>query len=116
MFNLALAYNTQNFHWWQLLSAHFIHYDAKHLVLNMLALPLLLSIFPTKIKPLVLGMVLAIIFIDAYLLLSTVQVYAGFSGLLYVIPGIALAQFYRQKKYLNLFVNISLYAIYTMIT
>jgi len=102
MFDLHLAYNHHAFHWWQLFSAHFIHYDAKHLTLNALALPLLIFLFPSKIKTVIYGCALAILFIDGYLLLSSVQVYAGFSGVLYAIPGIKAGQDTFKKNWMSL--------------
>ena len=112
--NPSLGYNAQNFHWWQLLTAHFIHYDLKHLSLNMLAFLILLYLFPTKTKALVSGFLLAIISIDIYLYFSDVHYYIGFSGLLYVIPGMALGRFFSDKKYWYAFIIVVVFIAYSL--
>lgn len=115
MFNLHLAFNDHAFHWWQLLSAHFIHYDSWHLILNVLALPLLIFLFPVKIKTAIYGFALAVLFIDSYLLLSSVQVYAGFSGVLYVIPGLAAGRYVLNKNWFSLSLMILVLYLYVCV-
>ncbi len=112
--NPSLGYNAQNFHLWQLLTAHFIHYDIKHLSLNMLAFLILLYLFSTKTKELVSGFLLAIISIDIYLYFSDVHYYIGFSGLLYVIPGLALARFISDKKFWYAFIIVIVFIVYSL--
>jgi membrane associated rhomboid family serine protease len=114
--NQQLAFNQQNFHLWQLLSAHFVHYDFKHLILNMLALVILLYLFPVPNKDLIKGFVLSMVLIDAYLLFSGVYFYIGFSGLLYVIPGLATGQLILAKKYDYAILIILAYLVYTGIS
>ena len=112
--NPILAFNQQNFHVWQLISAHFVHYDFQHLSLNMLALVILLYLFPTTNKELAIGFVIAIALIDVFLLNSNVQFYNGFSGLLYVIPGLALARFVLAKRYVYAFMILGIYLVYAI--
>ena len=115
MFDLTLAYNAQNFHWWQFISAHFVHYDTKHLLLNAIALLILLFLFPAKIKELSQSMIFAIILISSYLLISPVQVYAGFSGLLYVIPGLTASRYLTTKQYLPFILIITALFVYILL-
>jgi len=110
--NPFLAFNRQDFYVWQLVSAHLIHYDFKHLILNMLALLILLYLFPTKNKELISGFIIAVVLIDAYMLLSDVQFYVGFSGLLYVIPGLALGRYILAKKYAYALLISCIFVIY----
>ena len=110
--NQQLAFNQQNFHTWQLLSAHFVHYDFKHLILNMLALAILLYLFPVSNRDLIMGIVLSLVLIDAYLLFSGVYFYIGFSGLLYAIPGLATGQLILAKRYGYALLIILAYLIY----
>jgi len=111
--NQIFGYNAKDYHWWQLITAHFIHYDIKHLTLNMLALLFLLYLFPTTAKQLIQGFIVAIFFIGIYLFFSDVLFYVGFSGLLYVIPGLALGRFIFEKNYWNAFLIISVYITYS---
>lgn len=111
--NPVLGYNAKDTHWWQLITGHFIHYDIKHLTLNMLALFFLLYLFPTTVKQLIQGFIIALFFIGLYLLQSDVLFYVGFSGLLYVIPGLALGRFILEKSYWNAFLIISVYVAYS---
>lgn len=97
--NPMLGYNSVEFHGWQLITAHFVHYDVKHLITNMLALGLLMYIFPTTFKSHLKAMAVAIILIDIYLCFSDVKYYIGYSGLLYVIPGLACMGFIQGGKY-----------------
>ncbi|MCF6288789.1 MAG: rhomboid family intramembrane serine protease [Proteobacteria bacterium] len=114
--NPLLGYNATDFHWWQFLSAHFAHYDLTHLVLNLLALPILLYIFPTPIKLYLSGVLVAIVLIDVYLFFSTIKYYVGFSGLLYVIPGSACIRFIAQKQYGTALLLVILFGIYLLFT
>jgi membrane associated rhomboid family serine protease len=112
--NSALGYNFQDFHLWQLLTAHFIHYDMKHLSLNMLALLIFLYLFPTKIKELVYGFLVAMLLIDTYLIFSNIEFYIGFSGFLYVIPGIAMGRLIFEKKYWSVIFISGIYITYSL--
>ncbi len=114
--NPVLAYNANNFHWWQLLSAHFIHYDIKHLSLNMVALLILFYLFPSKAQTVIVSFIVALLFIDAYLLLANIQFYIGFSGLLYVIPGIAMGQFFIKKHIIYALTILGIYLLYTSLS
>jgi rhomboid family GlyGly-CTERM serine protease len=73
--------------WWRLLSAHVVHLDVRHAVLNAVGLTLVWMLFARDYSPkawlaIVLG---AIVAIDAGLWLgdSTVQWYVGSSGVLH---------------------------------
>ncbi|VAW34703.1 hypothetical protein MNBD_GAMMA01-1871 [hydrothermal vent metagenome] len=110
-----LAFNQNDFHLWQLLTAHFVHYDAMHLMTNILALAILLYLFPPSPIDLVQRLVLSLILIDIYLLVSDVEFYVGFSGLLYVIPGLAARHFLLKKEYWQLILVILLLVFYVFI-
>ena len=110
-----LGWNIEDFHIWQLLTAHFVHYDLRHLITNMLALGILLYLFPASFKTNIKGVIVAIVLIDLYLWFSGVRYYVGYSGLLYVIPGMSLANFILQKKYLHALLILFLYFAYTLI-
>jgi len=73
--------------WWRLLSAHVVHLDLRHALLNTLGLALVWALFAREYSPRVwLAIVLgAITAIDAGLWLgdSTVQWYVGSSGVLH---------------------------------
>jgi membrane associated rhomboid family serine protease len=97
--SLLLGYNIDEFYLWQLITAHFVHYDIRHLVTNMLALGLLIYLFPSDFKSHLKATVIAIVFIALYLYCSGVKYYAGYSGLLYVIPGLACMSYIQEKSY-----------------
>ncbi|MBL4659413.1 MAG: rhomboid family intramembrane serine protease [Alcanivoracaceae bacterium] len=113
--NTLLGYNADEFHVWQLITAHFVHYDVKHLITNMLALSLLLYLFPATFKFHLKAMVIAIILIDIYLYFSNVKYYVGYSGLLYVVPGMACYKLFQQKKYNHVVLMISILIFYLAI-
>jgi membrane associated rhomboid family serine protease len=112
--NPKLAFNRNDFHWWQLITAHFVHYDFKHLSLNMSALLILQYIFPTKNKVLLNGLLLATVLIAMYLLVADLQFYIGFSALLYVIPGLATYHYIHEKRYDYVFLIVGIYLLYSI--
>ncbi len=98
----GLGFYSNEFHLWQLITAHFVHYDIQHLVGNLLALGLFMYIFPSPMVSIIKGFVVAIVLIDTYLLFSDVRFYVGFSGLLYVVPGLAMGEMFKNKRYIEL--------------
>ncbi|MCF6317997.1 MAG: rhomboid family intramembrane serine protease [Proteobacteria bacterium] len=97
-----LGFDSSEFVPWQLITTHFAHYDIQHLASNLLALGLFMYIFPSPMVSIIKGFVVAMALIDAYLLLSGVAFYMGFSGLLYVVPGIAMGEMLKKKRYMGL--------------
>ncbi len=97
----VLFFTLNDFNWWQLFTAHFIHYDSAHMINNLMALVLLIHLFPQNTTHLTVSFIFAIIFINIYLIIEQVAFYAGLSGLLYVIPGSAAAQQFNEQKYIN---------------
>ncbi len=89
--------------WWRLLTAHVVHLDARHALLNSLGLALMWALFardysPRQWAPIVLGAMAAI---DAGLWLcdSTVLWYVGSSGALHgVMAAGALAHVRRGER------------------
>ena len=84
---------------WRLITSHFVHFDSVHMLSNMFAYGLMLYLFPTTLKQQILAVTFAMIAINGYLIFSNVIVYAGFSGLVYTIPGITFGRFLQQKRY-----------------
>jgi membrane associated rhomboid family serine protease len=97
--NPQLAYNSSGFHVWQFITAHFIHYDMKHLMTNILAFGMLLYLFPISFKSYLKALIFSLVLIDVYLYFSGVSFYVGYSGLLYIIPGSACLKYLQLKKY-----------------
>ncbi len=105
-------YQANDFHWWQLITAHLYHYDWMHLGLNFMALIMLLYLIPANAKQKLSVCLIAIAIIDGYLLLSDVKFYAGFSGVNYALIGLACYQLLEQKKVrqvLLIIVSLSVY-------
>jgi len=112
----VLGFNASEFYLWQSITAHFVHYDVKHLITNMLALGILLFLFPLSNRDLIKGLVLAVILIDIYLYFSDIRFYIGFSGLLYVIPGGAFVKYILNKKYTNAVLLMLIFLVYILIS
>jgi len=110
-----LAFNNDSFYVWQLVTAHFVHYDSKHALLNISAFVLLLYVFPMPKQKIVKAVLLAMMLIDAYLLLASINSYRGFSGLIYVIPGLAAAECFNKRDYSALFLIVLVVFIYIFI-
>ncbi len=91
-------YEANNFHYLQLITAHFYHYDWQHLVLNLLTFILLVYLIPANNKERLSAILLSIVFIDVYLLLLDVRFYAGFSGINYAMIGLGCYHLIEQKK------------------
>jgi len=81
-------YEANNFHYLQLITAHFYHYDWQHLGLNLLAFIFLLYLIPSSNKEIITASTLSVVFVDIYLLLLDVRFYAGFSGINYAMIGL----------------------------
>jgi membrane associated rhomboid family serine protease len=97
--NPVIAYNTDDFHVWQLITAHLNHYDLRHLMTNMIALGMLLFLFPISFKSYLKALIISLVLIDIYLYFSEVDFYIGYSGLLNLIPGSACLKYLQLKKY-----------------
>ena len=102
---LALRFERVAVHsgqWWRLLSAHFVHLGARHLLLDGAALVLLWALFARALGPkswvlVVLGSIVAI---DAGLwwLAPQLQWYVGISGLLHGVWAVgAVASAWRRE-------------------
>lgn len=95
-----LVFNSQyKLQIWRLLSAHFVHTDRYHLIGNLLAFAILLYLFPISLKKQVQVFIVAIILIDLYLLIFSIQIYAGLSGLIYAIPGAYFFQLLIKRHF-----------------
>ncbi len=81
-------YEANNFHYLQLITAHFYHYDWQHLSLNLLAFIFLLYLIPSSNKERITVSLSSVVFIDIYLILFDVRFYAGFSGINYAMIGL----------------------------
>ncbi len=110
----VLIYNQYDFHIWQLITAHFTHFDSHHLGRNLLALILMSYLFSIPLFSKIKSVLLAIALIDIYIYLSPIKIYAGYSGLLYILPGFACAQNYNLRKYLQTFLMLFIMVIYSL--
>ena len=91
-----------------LLTTHFTHHSAKHLCCNMLALWLLLILFPNKTFTLVSSFTVCILLVAIYALLAEIEMFLGFSALLYCLPGCYFAKSIADK---NLHISIGILMI-----
>jgi rhomboid family GlyGly-CTERM serine protease len=100
----ALYYNKDailNGEYWRLLSAHFVHSDEQHLILNLLAFIILSMLIEDKNRfMLFLSLVSGIISINYYLWFNSIGVfnYAGLSGVLNTLLVLVLFQQMQQNK------------------
>ncbi len=86
---------------WQLLklfSTHFTHHNNQHLIGNMLALGLLLHLFPNKLKTIIFAFISCILVTAAYAKVMNAGTYLGFSALLYCLPGAYFCHLIKIKK------------------
>lgn len=85
---------------WRLLTAHFVHSDGSHLVLNVLGLLLIGAIFTTLLDRLPLHFVTCVAVIDGWIwfLEPQLQQYCGLSGVLYGLLAAALLIAFRQGR------------------
>ena len=83
-----------------LFTTHFTHLSHYHLLTNMMALWLLMYLFPHKIQLIVTACLLCILFIAGYAMANNTYAYLGFSALLYCLPGLYFFHSIQTKKYL----------------
>ena len=89
---------------WRFFTAHFSHYDHHHLFGNLIAFALLVYLFPQPAKLQLQAIILAIALLDIYLYVSDVSYYAGFSSLVYVIPGLVFSQLIKNNNWIQAFI------------
>lgn len=91
----------EGFRLWQWLTAHFVHINAEHIILNLAALMILGSIIEqTSRKVLGLALFAGIISVNIYLSsFFQMNAYAGMSGALNALLIIALYFLYKQPGY-----------------
>jgi membrane associated rhomboid family serine protease len=112
----ALIYDGHNkMQLWRFITAHLSHYDSPHLLGNLTAFALLVYLFPASLRLQLKALILAVVMIDVYLAIANIQYYAGFSGLLYVIPGMVFFRFISEQKWRAALVIICLLGIYLFI-
>ncbi len=83
---------------WRLLTAHLVHVDAAHLIGNLLGLGLMCALLPGLQRGVGRALLLAAVLIDVHLWLFQVPLYAGFSGVLYALPGLAARHGWRAQQ------------------
>ena len=99
-----------------LFTTHFTHQNTQHLLTNMLALWMLLYLFPNKIKTILTSYFLCILMTAAYVYATEIHAFVGFSALLYCLPGSYLFHSLVTKKYhISLLVLMILYVYLYMI-
>jgi len=111
-----LIYNADKMQqFWRLVTAHLVHTDHYHLLGNLLAFALLIYLFPISWQKQILVFIVAIVFIDIYLIVFSIETYAGLSGLIYAIPGAYFFQLLKQKKYTPALIILSILLLYVLI-
>lgn len=94
-------HQAEGFRIWQWLSAHFVHINAEHMTLNLIAFMILASIIEqTSRKVLGLALFSGIVGVNVYLTsLFQMDAYAGLSGALNALLITALYFLYKQPGY-----------------
>ena len=82
-----------------LLTTHFTHHSAQHLGSNLLALWLLLILFPTQTYTIVCSFVTCVVLVSLYVLISKTHMFLGFSAFLYCLPGCYLSFSIANKNH-----------------
>ena len=112
----SLVYSSLNSHQiWRLVSAHVVHTDVYHLTGNLLAFALLLYLFPLSWQKQIQVFVVAVVLIDVYLIVFSIEIYAGLSGLIYAIPGARFFQLLKQKQYKSALMIVSILILYVFV-
>ena len=104
--------NGVNSPFYTLITTHFTHHNHLHLFGNVLAMWLLLILFPSKTNTLCCAFIVCISAVAIYVLLTDIQSFLGFSALLYCIPGIFLFNSIVHKKYTPAITVLMIFFIY----
>ena len=100
---------------WRLLSAHVIHTDTTHLIGNLVAFALLVYLFPITWQKQAQIFIVAVVLIDVYLFVFSIEKYAGISGLIYAIPGAYFFQRLKQKRFAAALIILSILILYVFL-
>jgi rhomboid family GlyGly-CTERM serine protease len=100
---------------WRFITAHLVHTDHYHLLGNLLAFALLIYLFPISWQKQIQVFIIAMVFIDIYLILFSIDFYAGLSGLIYAIPGAYFFKLLKQKRYTPALIIVFILLLYVFI-
>lgn len=103
------------YEFWRLMAAHVVHINVTHLLGNLIAFALLIYMFPISWQRQVQVIILAIVLIDLYLIINSIEIYTGLSGLIYAIPGAYFFQLLKDKKYIFAFLILSILMLYVFV-
>ncbi|MGJ8663136.1 MAG: rhomboid family intramembrane serine protease [Marinicella sp.] len=95
---ITTYYSDKNWQLITLVSTHFTHHSYQHLVGNMLALGLLLYLFPGKIKTIIWAFISCVLMVAVYAKVLNIYTYLGFSAMLYCLPGNYFCFLIKSKK------------------
>lgn len=98
--NTAYLYGSES-PTYTLLTTHFSHHSAQHMFSNLLALWMLLVLFPNKTSTLVCSFCVCIVSVSAFVKFNDIQAFLGLSALLYCIPGCYLIHSITNKKHIT---------------
>jgi len=82
------------------ITTHFSHHSWSHLGTNLLALAMLLYLFPARISHLIWAFGLTILLTAGYVVMHEIEAYLGFSAMLYAIPGCFLLLLLQRGQWL----------------
>ncbi len=82
-----------------LITTHVSHHSPRHLTGNLMALWLLMLLFPVKTSKLIGAFIGCVFIIAGYVNLTGINAFMGFSALLYCIPGCYLQQSQANKTH-----------------
>ncbi|MFK8011848.1 MAG: rhomboid family intramembrane serine protease [Marinicellaceae bacterium] len=109
----GLIYDSQHkFQLWRLMTAHLVHTESHHLIANLLAYALLIYLFPISWQKQMQVFIFAMVLINCYLIVFSIETYAGLSGVIYAIPGAYFFQLLKEKRFLLALIIILILMVY----